>query len=180
LANSAVGKWCPYDAVQLNFTALRTWALTFESHHAVFEAPFERERVTGVIDPRLVPHAARRVVEVDAVTTKPAGSQPVLVEGATAQNALDPIDAGDFPFLGDVPATDPEIELAVGCGCAGLRLLRRSLGGSWVRCRGAHDGDPAGCGQDGESWVHLAVSDARKCGCVSLTTWRSQSSHRCG
>src|SRR5262245_42772225 len=148
----------------LHLARLGARALTHQAHHAVFEASLEHQRTAGVIDPRLVPDASRRVVEIDAVATETAGPLPVLEERAAVENAFDPVGTSDLAFLGDLPLAEPEIELMVGVASAWSRLLGSRLRCGLFRERCFHgDDDPQDCDQDSRFLAQALLPCARNC-----------------
>jgi hypothetical protein len=73
-----------------------------------------------------VPAPVGGVVDVEALAVEAAGARPLLEQRAAVGDHLDPVLAG-LPSRGpvDVPATDPEVELAVLGRLARLGARRR-------------------------------------------------------
>lgn len=100
-----------------------------QKHFTVVRVPLDRQQRSVVCDPRLVPYAARCVVDAEALTL-PAGSILVeLVQHAPAERALDPyvryiIGARE---VGHIPITNPKVERPV---------RRRRTGPRRRRCSG--------------------------------------------
>ena len=89
------------------------------------ESAVQNEQVAIAVDPRLMPPAAGRVVDVETHSASAASSHPVLLENARIQFARNVVRAGKMvrAAIADGPFTDPEIELMVfrsgarRCGC---------------------------------------------------------------
>src|SRR5262245_57983573 len=111
LAHAAVLVRRPRDAVFRDL-AVAADVLAFQAHVTVAKAAFEHEQYAFVVDPRLVPDLATRIVHIEALAGVTARSRVVLMDHATAVFARDVVRTGELAVRRvHLPFADPEIEL---------------------------------------------------------------------
>lgn len=124
LPERAVGVRRPGDPLELA-RAVGELALSLHHHFAVDDPARDHEHRAFVVDPRLVPPVVARIPGAQAPPAGSTGPFPGFGQRTAADNALDAVRAHPLTALvGNVPFSNPEVELAV---------LRRRAAGRWLR-----------------------------------------------